>query len=110
MEQALWFFDLVSPFSYLHYHKLGPLREKLAIRAVPVLFAGLLKHWGTKGPAEVIRESDKHWQAAHAIAHNRWQRDRPILSLDKEARRLRAIGSWALTQRETGGTIQVQGA
>ncbi len=53
MEQALWFFDLVSPFSYLHYHKLGPLREKLAIRAVPVLFAGLLRHWGTKGPAEV---------------------------------------------------------
>lgn len=53
MEQALWFFDLVSPFSYLHYHKLGPLRERLQIRAVPVLFAGLLKHWGTKGPAEV---------------------------------------------------------
>ena len=53
MEQALWFFDLVSPFSYLHYHKLGPLRERLQIRAVPILFAGLLKHWGTKGPAEV---------------------------------------------------------
>lgn len=53
MEQALWFFDLVSPFSYLHYHKLAPLRERLEIRAVPVLFAGLLKHWGTKGPAEV---------------------------------------------------------
>jgi 2-hydroxychromene-2-carboxylate isomerase len=53
MEQALWFFDLVSPFSYLHYHKLAPLRERLEIRAVPVLFTGLLKHWGTKGPAEV---------------------------------------------------------
>jgi 2-hydroxychromene-2-carboxylate isomerase len=53
MEQALWFFDLVSPFSYLHYHKLKPLRERLEIEAVPVLFAGLLKHWGTKGPAEV---------------------------------------------------------
>ncbi|WP_342619495.1 DsbA family protein [Rhodoferax sp. GW822-FHT02A01] len=53
MEKALWFFDLVSPFSYLHFHKLGPLRDQLQIRAVPVLFAGLLKHWGTKGPAEV---------------------------------------------------------
>jgi 2-hydroxychromene-2-carboxylate isomerase len=53
MEQALWFFDLVSPFSYLHFHKLAPLRERLQIEAVPVLFAGLLKHWGTKGPAEV---------------------------------------------------------
>lgn len=53
MEQALWFFDLISPFSYLHYHAMRPLRDRLQIAAVPVLFAGLLKHWGTKGPAEV---------------------------------------------------------
>ncbi|HTD04284.1 2-hydroxychromene-2-carboxylate isomerase [Undibacterium sp.] len=53
MEQAQWYFDLISPFSYLHYHRLQPLRERLQIQAVPVLFAGLLKHWGTKGPAEV---------------------------------------------------------
>lgn len=53
MEQAQWYFDLISPFSYLHYHRLRPLRERLEIQPVPVLFAGLLKHWGTKGPAEV---------------------------------------------------------
>lgn len=53
MEQAHWYFDLISPFSYLHFHRLRPLRERLQIHAVPVLFAGLLKHWGTKGPAEV---------------------------------------------------------
>ncbi|HUG58702.1 MAG TPA: DsbA family protein [Candidimonas sp.] len=52
-EQAFWFFDLVSPFSYLHYHKLKPLRDRINIQPVPVLFAGLLKHWETKGPAEV---------------------------------------------------------
>lgn len=53
MEQAQWYFDVISPFSYLHWHRLGPLRERLDIRPVPVLFAGLLKHWDTKGPAEV---------------------------------------------------------
>ena len=53
MEKALWYFDLVSPFSYLHFHALQPLRARLDIQPVPVLFAGLLKHWGTKGPAEV---------------------------------------------------------
>lgn len=52
-EQAVWFFDLVSPFSYLHYHKLQSLRNRLDIQAVPILFAGLLKHWDTKGPAEI---------------------------------------------------------
>ncbi len=53
MEQAFWTFDLISPFSYLHHHALRPLRDRLDIQPVPVLFAGLLKHWGTKGPAEV---------------------------------------------------------
>ena len=53
MEQAKWYFDVISPFAYLHYHRMAPLRERLQIQAVPVLFAGLLKHWGTKGPAEV---------------------------------------------------------
>lgn len=53
MEQAQWYFDLVSPFAYLHYHQLDRLRDRIAIHPVPVLFAGLLKHWETKGPAEV---------------------------------------------------------
>jgi 2-hydroxychromene-2-carboxylate isomerase len=53
MEQASWFFDLISPFSYLHYRSLRVLRDRLDIQPVPLLFAGLLKHWGTKGPAEV---------------------------------------------------------
>lgn len=53
MEKAFWYFDLVSPFAYLHYHGLRHLRDRLDIQPVPVLFAGLLKHWETKGPAEV---------------------------------------------------------
>lgn len=53
METAQWYFDLISPFAYLHLHRLQPLRERLRIEPVPVLFAGLLKHWGTKGPAEI---------------------------------------------------------
>jgi len=52
MEKARWYYDLISPFAYLHFHRLAPLRERLDIEPVPVLFAGLLKHWGTKGPAE----------------------------------------------------------
>jgi 2-hydroxychromene-2-carboxylate isomerase len=52
-EPAQWYFDLVSPFSYLHWHGLAALRPRLVIEPVPVLFAGLLKHWGTKGPAEL---------------------------------------------------------
>ena len=53
MVPAQWYFDVVSPFAYLHFHTLRPLRDCIEIQPVPVLFAGLLKHWGTKGPAEV---------------------------------------------------------
>jgi 2-hydroxychromene-2-carboxylate isomerase len=51
---AEWYFDFVSPFAYLQFAaELPRLRERLAITCVPVLFAGLLNHWGQKGPAEI---------------------------------------------------------
>lgn len=50
---ARWYFDLISPFSYLHLKQFGRLPADLRIEYVPVLFAGLLKHWEHKGPAEI---------------------------------------------------------
>jgi 2-hydroxychromene-2-carboxylate isomerase len=46
-----WYFDFVSPFSYLALHRLGELPVQVSYK--PVLFAGLLNHWGQKGPAEI---------------------------------------------------------
>src|SRR3954463_4926136 len=46
-----WYFDFVSPFSYIALHRLGELSQPVSYR--PVLFAGLLNHWGQKGPAEI---------------------------------------------------------
>ena len=39
---ARWYFDLVSPFAYLHLKRFGELHPTLDIEPVPVLFAGLL--------------------------------------------------------------------
>ena len=46
-----WYFDFVSPYSYIALHRLRELPGAVACR--PVLFAGLLNHWGQKGPAEI---------------------------------------------------------
>ena len=46
-----WYFDFVSPFSYIALHRLGELPQPVVYK--PVLFAGLLNHWGQKGPAEI---------------------------------------------------------
>ena len=46
-----WYFDFVSPFSYVSLYRLKELPGEVCYK--PVLFAGLLKHWGQKGPAEI---------------------------------------------------------
>lgn len=53
MRAATWYFDFVSPFAYIGLHRLKELPADLAIEYRPVLFAGLLNHWGQKGPAEL---------------------------------------------------------
>ena len=46
-----WYFDFVSPYSYICLHRLDELPVQVSYK--PVLFAGLLQHWGQKGPAEI---------------------------------------------------------
>jgi 2-hydroxychromene-2-carboxylate isomerase len=50
---ARWYFDLISPYAYLHLKQFSKLPASLEIEYVPVLFAGMLKHHGHKGPAEI---------------------------------------------------------
>ena len=53
MASADWYFDFVSPFSYLQCEQLPVLERNLRVRYRPVLFAGLLNAHGHKGPAEI---------------------------------------------------------
>jgi len=46
-----WYFDFVSPYSYIGLHRLNEFSVSITYK--PVLFAGLLNHWGQKGPAEI---------------------------------------------------------
>ena len=48
-----WYFDFISPFAYLQHRQLRELDNRVKIIPRPVLFAGLLNHWGQKGPAEI---------------------------------------------------------
>ncbi|HEX5092163.1 MAG TPA: 2-hydroxychromene-2-carboxylate isomerase [Burkholderiales bacterium] len=53
MRALTWYFDFVSPFSYLSFRQLDQLPGDVAVELRPVLFAGLLQHHGQKGPAEI---------------------------------------------------------
>ena len=48
-----WVFDVVSPFAYLGFPRLAQLPDHVQLELVPVLFAGLLEHFGQLGPAEI---------------------------------------------------------
>jgi 2-hydroxychromene-2-carboxylate isomerase len=53
MPSVVWYFDFVSPYAYLGLHTLQRLPEGTHLVYRPILFAGLLKHFGQKGPAEI---------------------------------------------------------
>ncbi len=48
-----WYFDFISPFAYLQLAQFSKLPSSLKITPIPVVFSGLLKHWGQLGPAEI---------------------------------------------------------
>lgn len=55
-RQLTWYFDPVSPYSYLFCHGLLKIlsnQPSVRVRPVPILFAGLLNAHGQKGPAEI---------------------------------------------------------
>lgn len=53
--QADWYFDFVSPFSYLQWPQVRALHEngRVQITPRPFLFGALLDHLGSIGPAEL---------------------------------------------------------
>jgi 2-hydroxychromene-2-carboxylate isomerase len=60
-----FWFDPVSPFVWLAFERLPQALEGLSyhVRYRPLLFAGLLAHWGQKGPAEI--EPKRAWTFRH---------------------------------------------
>jgi 2-hydroxychromene-2-carboxylate isomerase len=53
MKTIHWYFDFISPYAWLQSTQLKAFSARSKVVYVPILFAGLLKHWGQKGPAEM---------------------------------------------------------
>jgi len=56
MRAMTLYFDFVSPYSYIAFKRLHELPRGLDVELRPVLFAGLLQHFGNKGPAEIAEK------------------------------------------------------
>ena len=53
MKNAVWYFDFISPFAYIQNFRLDEFSNEIKIDRKPLVFAGLLKYWKTKGPVEI---------------------------------------------------------
>ena len=60
MQRVVFHFDVVSPFAFLAFEHLPEALVGIShhVEYRPVLFAGLLKAWGHKGPAEIEPKRD----------------------------------------------------
>ena len=65
MKRIDFYFDVISPYAWLAFERLPQVLEGLSVevRYQPVLLAGLLTHWGTKGPAETAPK--RAWTYRH---------------------------------------------
>ena len=54
MRTLDWYFDFVSPYSYLQLQRLRELPKDATLAPRAILFAAVLDHWGQRGPAEIV--------------------------------------------------------
>ena len=83
MSAARWYFDFVSPFSYLQLRKVLQWRSQLEIEPVPIAFGAVLKACGQLGPAEIPCKREftyrfVQWQAEQAGASLRFPPQHPF--------------------------------
>jgi 2-hydroxychromene-2-carboxylate isomerase len=71
MKQADWCFDFVSPFAYLQLGMLDEVAKRATITLQPVLLAGILNHFGQKGPAEILGKRQFTYQHVQWLAESR---------------------------------------
>ncbi|SNS11018.1 2-hydroxychromene-2-carboxylate isomerase [Noviherbaspirillum humi] len=68
-KQVDWYFDFISPFSYLQAELLHTLDGEADIACRPLLFAGLLNHWDFRGPAEIGPKRTWTYEHCAWLAH-----------------------------------------
>jgi 2-hydroxychromene-2-carboxylate isomerase len=70
MKVLRFWFDPVSPYAYLTFERLPQALEGIShlVEYRPLLFAGLLRQWGQKGPAEIEPKRAWTFRQVHWLA------------------------------------------
>jgi 2-hydroxychromene-2-carboxylate isomerase len=71
MKHITFYFDVISPYAYLAFECMPGALQGLSYRVSykPVLFAGILKHHGQLGPAEIEPKRDWTYRQVQWLSH-----------------------------------------
>ncbi|WBY03677.1 2-hydroxychromene-2-carboxylate isomerase [Ramlibacter tataouinensis] len=71
MKTLTFYLDFISPYAYLAFERLPQALQGLSYQVEyrPVLFAGLLKHHGQLGPAEIAGKREWTYRQVLWLAH-----------------------------------------
>ena len=72
MKHITFWLDVISPYAYLAFEQLPRTLQGLSYEVAyrPVLFAGLLKHHGQLGPAEIAGKRDWTYRQVTWLGHH----------------------------------------
>jgi 2-hydroxychromene-2-carboxylate isomerase len=72
MKHITFYLDFISPYAYLAFEQLPEALQGLSysVSYRPVLFAGMLKHHGQLGPAEIAPKRDWTYRQVLWLAHS----------------------------------------
>ena len=118
-----WYFDFISPFSYLQWRKLRALLRERPIALVPIAFGAVLAARGQKGPAEIPGKREftyRHvlWQARREGVELRFPPAHPFNPLTalrlcivagNTPEAVDAIFDWIWRQGQAGDSAQALG-
>ena len=113
-----WYFDFISPFSYLQWQKVKALPE--AVTPVPVVFGAVLAAHGQKGPAEITGKREftyRHvlWQARQEGVALRFPPAHPFnplaalrlcVAAGSTAHAVDAVFDWIWQRGEAGDSLE----
>jgi 2-hydroxychromene-2-carboxylate isomerase len=72
MKHITVYLDFISPYAYLAFEQLPEALKGISysVDYRPVLFAGMLKHYGQLGPAEIAPKRDWTYRQVQWLAHS----------------------------------------
>jgi 2-hydroxychromene-2-carboxylate isomerase len=73
MKQITFYLDFISPYAFIAFEELPLALQGLSYSVTykPLMFAGLLRHYGTMGPAEIPGKREWTYRQVQWLAHSK---------------------------------------